>query len=376
MAKTESVNNRKTETEKTQNAVKLFFQYPTFKKSANPLTSMQNYMDEWEDIAKSADITSRFTSPESVALAKDRFRVICKKADKLIKKYKTNNYDEEQITYLEEKKAKYEKLISTWSPINNLNLAKNVYRKAYDIISRYVFAYRDMILRETADEESEVVPFFKALPEPIARALNKKVIYESRLKTWKSVIEKLVTRMESLDTTELEAFYDVYGCSFTLTEKGEGGIESAYKLANQFCRAIEKMGCLLLEPRYVGPTDSRIRPEYRKFVKDYVNNPKATGYQALHICFSLTTPNGNIIKAECQISTASIKSRANDENGHRQYKMDSKIPIEWDFQNLEFDDDEFIYELDENGKPIIIDYAGILKHKSLTKSKIFRPIGV
>lgn len=369
-----AINNGTPQTE-TQENWDFFFQYPKFRQAESPIDSLLIFKEEFEEIATNFP-EDRYSSDKALKIARERFKIISENAGKLLKKCSLiEGYDETQKQYLQQKQIEYQKMSENWSAEQNLQLVRAIYSKAPSIVERFCEAYKDLLLRETDGEESLIVPLIKSQAEPLATKLNRKVGFQSRLKTLRSFLIKLVTRMESLDTTELDTFYDIHGCSYAVLEKGTNGINSCYQLANMLCKMLVDSKAELLVPRYVGPTDARIKACYRKYVKDYYMNPKSSKYRALHISAKFTE-SGQTFYVEFHISTVDDEHMANSKAAHLTYKKKSEIDISKivDFSNINYDEFKYSYN-NTTGEVVVTDYAGFIECKPLTKRKIFRPIG-
>ena len=152
---------------------------------------------------------------------------------------------------------------------------------------------------------------------------------ESRLKTPESIIQKIQTRgfefsMESL----VENIYDIAGIRVVCCY-----IFDIYKLLE------------LLE----GQSNLKI-----KIKKDYIKNPKETGYRSLHVILEMQITIGNIdrwVPVEIQFRTIAMDMWASLEHELR-YKSDNKFSIEDTNALKKYSDD--LHEIDKSMENIYI----------------------
>ena len=327
---------------------------------------------EFERIIEDIDNIRDYSEKKWVDAVKQRFR---------------RNKEEAEKRGNTEKAIMFSKLIANWNAMDNVALIKELYRKCMELLNAYLFAYQDIYERQRCRTltgkkyESIVTPYFKMFPEQISKALNMELTYETRLKTWYSFVQKLITRAESLDSYELETFYDIYGCKFIVSNGVPKVIDGkmydyasaemdCYKIANQVIYSFMKIGAEPLISRNVGPVSELIKPEYRKFLKDYINNPKPNNYQALHIAFSLcVAQNENLyIIFEVQIQSKVMALRSKTEASHLIYKQNSKLDLKFDPTLVILSD--FLAKLVDR-KLEIEDTGGLLIPKELCKKKTY-----
>lgn len=280
-------------------------------------------------------------------------------------------------------------LNSKWSDEQKAEVLK-LYEYFENYFDRYYRSYRDIMSREKIDESEDkeedistsvITPFFKELPIGISKQVpHISFTFSGRFKTFDSFSQKAITIIESRSLEELESFYDLHACKFMVSSYACPDNEHDYPTAELECYEmmnilihylITEKKCNPMKAKYVGPTSENIREEYRAFVKDYIYNPKKSGYKALHASFSVEF-NGHNHFFEVQIVSKHMEAMNNKgDAAHKNHKTNTKIPFKIDYSKVQFPD----FEWDSNDPTAIpIDDAGLVIPKELTKRKVFRRI--
>ena len=237
----------------------------------------------------------------------------------------------------EDQKNMYLRRVEIWTEEDNYILAKNLYEANLAILKRYAYSYDDIRRREEtkAKTASEISKFFNSISDPIAKEVNLEFDFESRFKSWYSTVQKMLTKSELLDLSELQNFNDIYACRFVVSSGV--GYDSDYHDAESDCfmimniviRHILKLGGSLLRIQNVGETSDQIWSEYRDNVKDYISNPKTNGYRALHCCFEIPIKNRNI-KFEVQVLSCWMMHNNELLAPHFSHKNKTKLQLQFD----------------------------------------------
>lgn len=366
-------NGKKVQTEED------FLVWPPFEIIQNDLAqSIYRYRNRLIILRDTVEKRRDWESEEVCEQVKARFRNLKLKTQKLLKNAEEYGNDEEKEN-LEKQLERLNNQILNWTPEKNVELARLLYDKVIDMIAVYAAAYEDLIAHKKAlserkkqlakavfekvdcekdsfltefskklkslnvkpSQSSKISEFFDELSLFLSISLSIPFKNPTRLKSWYRFMEKLYDRAESLDMTELESYNDIYGTMFIVpsTNNDEQDIENCYILANQICKYMERYKkATILKPKFVGTPRALIYPEYAQYVKDYFQNPKPTGYQAIHICFAveIVMPDGEkrVIKFEVQIVTMHKKLIANDKKAHTAYKKNRR-QLNWDITELE-----------------------------------------
>ena len=211
-----------------------------------------------------------------------------------------------------------------------LNLEKRTVmkldKKSLDLLNEYlkIEAYYKYALREMSARLENLDDYCE-----MNYAHNPIHHMESRLKTPESIIQKIQVRgfefsMESL----VENIYDIAGIRVVCCY-----IFDIYKLLE------------LLE----GQSNLKI-----KIKKDYIKNPKETGYRSLHVILEMQITIGNIdrwVPVEIQFRTIAMDMWASLEHELR-YKSDNKFSIEDTNALKKYSDD--LHEIDKSMENIYI----------------------
>ena len=379
-----------------------FLSWPPFEIIQNDLAkSIYRYRNRLIILRDTVEKIKDWESEEIFEQVKARFKNLKLKTQKLLKNAEEYGNDEEKEN-LEKQLEKLNDQILNWTPEKNVELAKLLYNKIIDMIAVYAAAYEDLIAHKKAlaerkkqlaksvfdkidcekdsfltefskklksmsvkpSQSSKISEFFDELSLFLSISLGISFKNPTRLKSWYRFMEKLHDRAESLDITELDSYNDIYGTMFIVpsTNNDEQDIENCYILANQICKYMERYkNAKILKPKFVGTPSSLIYPEYAKYVKDYFQNPKPTGYQAIHICFAveIRMPDGEkrVIKFEVQIVTMQKKLIANDKKAHGAYKKNRK-QLNWDISKLKT---EWWIAKQDTCDLAYIDYDGFLE---------------
>lgn len=347
------------------------------------------------------DTLKDWGSEEVTNLVKARFKEQKNQAQKLLRNANMYGNDEEKRN-LEVLIDRLNHQIANWKPEMNVELARMLYEKVIQLVTKYALAYDDLIahkkscanrklqlakatfekmneynmegdvfLREFHDklqeldsnketQTSKISEFFDEMFFFIAISLGISCRNQTRLKSWSHFMEKLHNRAESLDLGELDYYNDIYGTMFVVnsTDNVVQDIENCYIILNQICKWMTNYRkAQILKPKFIGTASEYVYPEYAAFVKDYFRNPKSTGYQALHVCFwvEIEMQNGEkrAIKFEVQIVTSDLKLIANNPKAHSAYKKMRK-QLNWDLTKIKTEG--FAY----NGEGEYIDYDGFI----------------
>ena len=355
-----------------ENNKSFFLLWPDFQKTFEGqdklLDVMKAYQGELKRISEIFMRLRNYNSEEWVENAKARFNELAKKFEKKGK---------------EQKATRYKKLARTWTVEKNIGLVESIYEESIKLVDRYITAYEDFSKRQkntgTRKTNSIVTPFIKSLYDPVYEDLNYHMRFESRLKTWYSFIQKLITRAEMLDLKELLTYYDIYGIKAIIsngiiTRDDEGNHEDyfnaendCYKCMNTLIHQCMSAGAKPIGAKLVGATSESIWEEYRPFVKDYISNPKENGYKALHASFEITI-NRRKFFFEIQVCSQLMALKSKTQASHKKYKKDSKLDLEFDSSKVLIEG----YTEDVcDGEIIIEDVVGLLKPLPLTKPRLY-----
>ena len=387
-----------------------FLVWPDFVIVQNDLSkSIYRYRNCLITLQDRVDTLKDWQSEEVTELVKSRFKKLKSKTQKLLKNAEEYGNLEEKAN-LEEQLDRLNNQILNWKPEMNVELARMLYGKVIDMIAVYAAAHEDLVAHKKAlaerkkqlaksvfekidcekdsfltefskklksmdvkpSQASKISEFFDELSLFLSISLSIPFKNPTRLKSWYRFMEKLYDRAESLDKSEIDSYNDIYGTMFIVpsTDNDEQDIENCYILANQICKFMQKYKkAKILKPKFVGTPRSLIYPEYAKYVKDYFQNPKPTGYQAIHICFAveILMPGGEkrVIKFEVQIVTLHKKLIANDKKAHVVYKKNRR-QLSWDVTKLETE--WWIAKKDACGLAYI-DYDGFLEALPLNSTR-------
>ena len=387
-----------------------FLVWPKFEIIQNDLAkSIYRYRNRLITLRDTVETLKPWNSEEITELVKSRFENLRTKTKKLLKNAEEYGNVEEKKN-LEEQLKKLDQKILNWNPEMNVEHARLLYDKVIDMVAIYAAAYEDLIAHKKALSErkkqlakqvfeqmdcekdsfltefskklksmdvkpsqaSKISEFFDELGLFLSISLSIPFKNPTRLKSWYRFMEKLYDRVESLDETEIESYNDIYGTMFIVpsTDNDDEDIENCYILANQICKFMQKYKkATILKPKFVGTPKSLIYPEYAQYVKDYFQNPKPTGYQAIHICFAveILMPGGEkrSIKFEVQIVTLHKKLVANDKKAHVAYKKNRRH-LDWDVTKLET---EWWIAKKDNCGVAYIDYDGFLEALPLNSTR-------
>ncbi len=337
-----------------------FLIYPDFQKTFEGHMGLYgvilDYKNQFERLYETMD-RSYWESQKMVDFAKNRFVALSEAA-------KT-----------EGQRDKYLRLYENWTAEDNLHLAQNLYRANLEILERYAYSYDDIRSREDtkAKTASLISKFFNSLADPIAKEVNLEFDFESRFKSWHSTVEKMLTKTESLDLSELQEFNDIYACRFVVSS-GVGndsdypGAESeCFMMMNIVIRHILKLGGSLLRIKDVGETSDQIWSEYRNNVKDYISNPKPNGYKALHCCFEIPIKNRKI-RFEVQVLSCWMMHNNEVFAPHLLHKENTKVQLKFDPTLVQLR--KFYAGYREDGSLVVTDRGeGLLEPKKISTHK-------
>lgn len=206
-----------------------------------------------------------------------------------------------------------------------------------------------------------------------------KVLVKMRKKDFIGFNEKI--RLFLLTDRDLDSIRDLLGFRLILCTgqvDTPESIDLCYQLLNETIPffAIQRK-CLFLdaEPR-VGktldsnsdvakriliPKKSNLLPGFEKKVKDYVYNPKANGYQSLHVCSK--TPTGLVFEKQIRTFAMDLHAEYDEYCIHslhkkERYSTEAKINLNLDLINL----DGIAFDKNHN---LLCDYIGLLKGSDL-----------
>lgn len=341
-----------------------FLIYPDFQLSFEGQSTLygviMDYKSKFERLFDTMDQIRDWRAPMWVAFSKERFHELAQAAKE------------------PEQQQKFEKLSVVWTPEDNYELAKQLYKANLDILEQYAFAYADIRIREDSkkpNNASVITPLFNKLPDPISMELNLELEFESRFKTWYSAIQKLITKTEMLNLGELQSFNDIYACRFIvssgvgtdLEHDYEGAERDCYKTMNVVIRHIYKLGGKLLDIKTVGKTSNLIWPEYEGKIKDYIENPKSNNYRGLHACFEIPIGNRKI-KFEVQVLSFFMYYTNERDAPHFSHKLETKRELAFDPTLVRLQ--KFAAGYRNDGSLLVIDRGeGLLEPKALSAHK-------
>ena len=154
---------------------------------------------------------------------------------------------------------------------------------------------------------------------------------------------------------DLSEFTDIFALRFILFN---GGIEACYKLMKTIIDFhIEKgfIPCVATPvfqtegfkkenfPDIEIPIESLLSPQYQLWVKDYIINPKDTGYQSLHVVFK-DPKTGRYFEIQIRTFKMHIHAESNSFAGHDTYKKQryANNSIQFDRSKIHMDGYAFI----------------------------------
>lgn len=338
-----------------------FLVYPNFQASFDGHSGLygavMDYKSQFERLLDTMDEIRDWKSSAMLAYTLRRLKALARKAKS------------------EEQRSKYEEMAKQLTPEGVYELARQLYKMNIDILERFAFALYDILSREDTKKNSAsiVTPFFNKLSTPIAMELNLELEFESRLKTWKKIVQKMITKSETLDVDELENFNDIYGCRFVVSSSVSTADDYAnaenecYKTLNVVIRHIEKLGGNLLPISSVGDASEQIWTEYRPFIKDYIANPKSNGYRALHACFEIAIQNKKI-RFEVQVASCYMMHANELLAPHSTHDKNTKKELEFDPTKVRLR--KFYASKREDGTILVSDRGeGLLVPKELSAHK-------
>ena len=140
----------------------------------------------------------------------------------------------------------------------------------------------------------------------------------------------------------LEEFRDVLAFRFVLYN---GSIQDCYKLMENIITFNVVNGFIPCKATTIGtsnfsredfpdveiPSESPLSPEYSEWVKDYICNPKKSGYQSLHCGFQ-DPQSGRFFEIQIRTFKMHIHAESHPQADHKAYKKDrySDMDIEFD----------------------------------------------
>lgn len=108
-------------------------------------------------------------------------------------------------------------------------------------------------------------------------------------------------------------------------------------------------------PGIVIPEKSFFSPEYQQWVKDYIMNPKSSGYQSLHVVF-MDPRTGRCFEIQVRNFLMHIHAESHSSAGHDAYKKQrySDTDIVFDRSKINMDGYAFVEEQ-------VFDFIGLEK---------------
>lgn len=117
------------------------------------------------------------------------------------------------------------------------------------------------------------------------------VIFESRFKSYRSFLVKMLQKYEKNDLLDLMSYHDFLAFKIVLmTYNGQEkqAISDAYALFNDTIKLMLSQSYNLVPLKSVGDPDIRVSEIWAPFVKDYIRNPK--------VRYDITMPDGKIVE--------------------------------------------------------------------------------
>ena len=207
-------------------------------------------------------------------------------ANKILE-YKALTTNKNNLSQLENDFCELKSYLSTWKKENDIDYTISMFKRKKNFISY-----------------NEKIRLFLQAGRPLAKILD--------VLGFRIVIGNCLTD----DFSSIECCYKVLNeiLNFFVYQKNCYPLEAEPRIDTGFCQADY--------PQIIVPKDSLLIEDYMINVKDYIQNPKANGYQSLHVV--IHSPSG--MNFEIQIRTQAMHFHAEYLTAcHENYK-DSRYP--------------------------------------------------
>lgn len=259
--------------------------------------------------------------------------------------------------------------------------------KAYSVDLRNTGSLEDMLHANKLDEVRSILEdnrFFKVIRR------HHKELYVLTKKNFPSLKFSLEGRRKSIISAEkkinlylaqgrtLDEFRDILAFRFVLYN---GSIKDCYDLMENIirfniengfipCKAttietsnVDRKDLSKVFPGIEVPEKSFLTPEYSEWVKDYILNPKKSGYQSLHCGFQ-APQTGRFFEVQIRTFQMHIHAESHPQADHEAYKKDRYSSMDFDFDRSRIHMDGYAYA---NG--VIFDDIGLEKPYKIIEEK-------